>query len=252
MIRQIFLQNLSTLVTADETKLIARACDWQMRHHAGPAWERIPWRVLLTDVDPSVTMPVVLFDHADQAGILGFHDETPDGRPYARVFVQPILDVGGAVVTGDLSVSVTTSHEALESLIDPNIQLWADDDGQVAWALEVGDPVEARGYAVPNYAGGGWVSNFVFPAFFDSRDPNGPYDQLGTLTKPFTLDAGGYAIVLKEGAVSEIFAENNARWRRELTRNHPAARSHRRRLATFAGTVFNSESVTEPPPPEGK
>ncbi len=253
MIRQIYLQNQSTLVSADECKLIARACDWQLRHHAGPAWERTPWRVLLSNVDPSVTMPVVLFDHADQAGILGFHDETPDGRVYARVFVQPILDAGGVILHGDLSVSVTASHESLEAFIDPCCQLWADDDGHVAWALEVADPVEASGYAVPNYAGGAWVSNFVFPAFFDSRDTSGPYDQLGELEKPFMLDEGGYAIVVREGAVSEIFGErlgeHHARWRRELTRQHPAARSYRRRLATFAySSVIVSERITEPPP----
>ncbi len=194
-------------------------------------------------------MPLVIFDDAEQAGILGFHDETPDGRIYARVFAQPILDAGGMILHGDLSVAVTCSHEALEALIDPNIQLWADDDGAVAWALEVADPVEAGGYAVPSYAGGAWVSNFVFPAFFDSRDSTGPYDQLGELEKPFTLDDGGYAITIREGAVSEIFGDHHARWRQSETRQHPAARSYRRRLASFANPpVILSERITEPPP----
>jgi hypothetical protein len=248
MIRQIYLQNQSKLVSADECKLIARACDWQLRHHAGPAWERTPWRVLLSNVDPSASMPLVILDDADQGDALGFHDETPDGRVYARVFARPILDSGGTILHGHLSVAVTASHEVLESFLDPHCQLWADDDGHVAWALEVADPVEAKGYAVPNYAGGAWVSNFVFPSFFDSRDSAGSYDQLGVLTRPFTLDDGGYAIVVREGTVSEIFAEHHARWRRERTRQHPASRSHRRRLATFAGGPLLSERVTEPPP----
>ena len=37
---------------------------------------------------------IVLLDDADQAGDLGYHDLDPQGRPYARVFVDPILDNG--------------------------------------------------------------------------------------------------------------------------------------------------------------
>jgi hypothetical protein len=38
------------------------------------------------------------------------------------------------------------------------------------------------------------VSNFVLPAYFNPWAP-GPYDHVGVLKKPFSLDKGGYAVL---------------------------------------------------------
>ena len=54
---------------------------------------------------PAAAYPLVLFDDAEQAGALGYHAETPDGRPYGRVFVGPsrtrlLLDATPIVARG--------------------------------------------------------------------------------------------------------------------------------------------------------
>src|SRR6266404_2153820 len=59
---------------------------------------------------------MVFLDNADQPGALAYHDLTPDGLPESKVFVKTTLD------NGDL-VSVSASHELVEMLIDPAINM---------------------------------------------------------------------------------------------------------------------------------
>src|SRR5438445_751400 len=110
-----------------------------------------------------------LADDAEQAGALGYHAETPDGRPYGRVFVGPVLDHGGGWLEGQLSVSTVVSHECCELFCDPNVNLWADDAQGRAYAVEACDPVEADSYEVSVEGRVVAVSNFVHPAWFDAR-----------------------------------------------------------------------------------
>jgi hypothetical protein len=64
------------------------------------------------DVQPDEWV-VGLVQKPDQPDALGYHDQTPGGKPFVRVF--PLLDKadGG-------EVSVTLSHEVCEVLADPN------------------------------------------------------------------------------------------------------------------------------------
>ena len=67
--------------------LIAAGVAEQVRRDLAPAWDRRPVEIeVASDADaPAGVVPVVIFDDGDQAGVLGFHSETPAGRPYARV-----------------------------------------------------------------------------------------------------------------------------------------------------------------------
>jgi hypothetical protein len=69
---------------------------------------------------------IVLLDDADAADALGYHDLDATGRPYARVFVDPILDNGGAWLRGATSVSATVSHEVCELVGDPTANHWVE------------------------------------------------------------------------------------------------------------------------------
>ena len=78
------------------------------------------WNTPATLVKSSDFMPghwaIVFLDDADQPGALAYHDLTPDGLPQSKVFVRTTLK------NGDL-VSVSASHELVEMLVDPAINL---------------------------------------------------------------------------------------------------------------------------------
>src|SRR5262249_31056630 len=59
---------------------------------------------------------VVFLDDADQPGALAYHDLTPEGLPLSKVFVRTTIQ------NGDL-VSVSASHELVEMLVDPAINM---------------------------------------------------------------------------------------------------------------------------------
>lgn len=223
------VQNLSTLVKDSDAELMAEAVAKQLLSDAAPAWLRTPAQVAfipkMRAIDKSAIL-CILFDHADQAGALGYHDETPDGLQFARIFVKPVLDSGGTALKASTPQQVTVasvlSHEVLEAFVDPACNAWCDGPLKVAKkkyaavALEVGDPVEAGSYDVTTASGAVvTVSDFVHPAWFDPKAPAGSrFNQLATLTAPMTMTQGGYLIVRNAaGKESQVFGEFRPKWR---------------------------------------
>lgn len=131
------------------------------------------------------TWQVLLLDNSDQAGALGYHDVTPAGQPLGKVFVATDLQYGE-------SWTVTTSHELLEMLADPNVDQTVDDAQGWTYPRENCDAVEGD----TSTELGVLVSNFVLPSWFDARG-KAPFDHLGKLRAPFTLDKGGYVSIDK-------------------------------------------------------
>lgn len=183
-------------LTSKTLSAILRALRTQLGTTYPKACETAPRTVVLAkslgDVK-SDAVPLVLLDDSDTAGALGYHDVTPDGRPYGRAFTRPTLDHGGSLVTGPNSVSVTISHEAIE--IDGNAYAnrWVDGPG-AEYAAEECDPVEGDSYD----SGGVALSNFVLPPYF-SAVQGAAYDFLGRLVEPFSMTMGGYLIVRSPG-----------------------------------------------------
>ncbi|HEY8694274.1 MAG TPA: hypothetical protein VIR57_16215 [Chloroflexota bacterium] len=140
-----------------------------------------------------------LLDTSDQANALGYHDLTSEGLPMGKVFVQTDkLD--------NLQWTVTASHELLEMLGDPDINLWAfphpDAKADRLYAYEVCDACEADqlGYDID----GTLVSDFLYPAWFESFYLSGPqagkatsaqFDKQGSIQQPFAILQGGYSLV---------------------------------------------------------
>jgi hypothetical protein len=133
-----------------------------------------------------------LLDNSDQANALGYHDLTSEGLPLGKVFVLSDKQ-------GGFQWTVTASHELLEMLGDPDINLWAfphpDARADRLYAYEDCDPCEADGlgYRID----GTLVSDFVYPAWFESfrRPGSTQFDKQGHITQPFQILAGGYALV---------------------------------------------------------
>ncbi len=223
------VQNLSTLVKDSDAELMAEAVAKQLLSDAAPAWLRTPAQVVFIPKGAAIDKAAILcilFDHADQAGALGYHDETPDGLQFARIFAEPVLDSGGTVLKASTPDQVTVasvlSHEVLEAFVDPACNAWCDGPLKVhkkkyaQVALEVGDPVEAGSYDVTTASGAVVsVSDFVYPSWFDPKAPlSSRFNQLGTVKTPLTMSPGGYLILRnRAGVESQVFGELRPKWR---------------------------------------
>jgi hypothetical protein len=144
---------------------------------------------------------MVFLDDADEPGALAYHDLTPDGLPESKVFVRTTID------NGDL-VSVSASHELVEMLVDPAINLMSTGpDPKTIYAYESADPVEALSFKVNGIP----MSDFVYPSYFEDFHKAGSvkFDQLGKVKRPFQILAGGYQIIFKGGKWSQIFASES-------------------------------------------
>jgi hypothetical protein len=188
---QIAVINASTVLADSEIPPVVDALQKQVTHDFRPAWG-IDAELTLV---PSGSEPasgawwLSLLDDSDQAGALGYHDLTPDGQPLSKVFAGTDLKYG-------YTWSVTASHELLEMLADPNINLTVfSQKSQTAgtlYAYEVADACEADefGYKIGDVL----VSDFVFPAWFEDFRVEGSaqFDQQNLIRKPFELLKGGY------------------------------------------------------------
>lgn len=185
------VMNASTVLTDNAVNAVIPALQTQVRDHFAPAWG--------IDADltfvPTGSQPMegawwlVILDNSDQAGALGYHDVTSEGLPLGKVFAATSLQNG-------LEWTVTASHELLEMLADPEIDLTVFVQSSarrgMLYAYEVCDACEADefGYKINDVQ----VSDFVYPAWFESfRQPGSTqFDYREQLHRPFELLSGGY------------------------------------------------------------
>src|SRR5713101_2742941 len=182
--------NASTVLSDDEVKKVGPELQTQVDPDFAQAWG--------TDADlnfvPKNSSPpagawwLVVLDNSDVAGALGYHDLTDQGFPLGKVFAGTDMNYG-------LQWTITASHELLEMLADPDINLAAyveHDKRMTLYAYEVCDACEADklGYNID----GTMVSDFVYPAWFESFRKKGStrFDYGNQVQKPFQLLPGGY------------------------------------------------------------
>jgi hypothetical protein len=188
---QITVINESTILADGDVVPVVAALQKQVTDDFRPVWG--------TDAElslvPKGTQPpagswwLVLLDDSDQANALGYHDLTTEGLPIGKVFAASDLKAG-------TSWTVTASHELLEMLGDPNINLTVfaqnSDTGGILYAYEVCDSCEddSLGYEIDHIL----VSDFVYPSWFESFRNEGStqFDRMNKIGKPFQLLAGGY------------------------------------------------------------
>lgn len=232
----------------------------QLARDLQPIWGRVLPSLHLRKIVPPHSSTLAIFDDADQAGALGYHDETPQGLPYGKVFAETILQNGGTIQDSANSISVTLSHELLEIVGDPSCNWWADNVDGYSYAMELADAVEGDAYLIDDV----YVSNFVTPAFFDPHAPRGArLDYLHRLTRPFTMSRGGYQIRRQaNGVVTNVFASGHPAWKIAI-KEFAAARTLRRvqrphlfhaevgaaegQETAFAETVEITTTASDPP-----
>ena len=180
--------NRSTQVKDASVKALVSALQIQVSRDFQAAWgidAQLQW-VREGGKTPRDAWQLVVFDSSDQAGALGYHDLTRSGRPLGKVFAGTDRRYGN-------NWTITASHELLEMLADPNINLvaFAEDENRL-YAYEVCDACEADAYGYK--IDGHWVSDFVFPGWFEPMHAgrNERFDFQRKIARPFGLLRGGY------------------------------------------------------------
>jgi hypothetical protein len=183
--------NQSTAVTDAAVAALVPALQKQVNSDFAPAWG-VPADLRFV---PHGGKPnpgewwLAILDDSDQAQALGYHDLTNEGLPMGKAFAGSDLKLG-------VSWTATVSHELLEMLADPNINLTVFDQTPYGcarlYAYEVCDACEDDqfGYNIDGLL----VSDFVLPSWFESFRASGStkFDFRGHIDAPFKLLTGGY------------------------------------------------------------
>jgi hypothetical protein len=186
--------NESSVLSDGEIAAALPAFQTQASRDFAPAWGiDADIKFLSKGIMPTAgCWQLAILDDSDQAGALGYHEATTEGLPLGKVFAKSDL-AEGYVWT------VTVSHELLEMLVDPELNLTVFIQQSTASgnliAYEICDACEADqfGYKI----GDTLVSNFVFPAWFESFRKKGStqFDFCKHIDQPFQLLPGGYISV---------------------------------------------------------
>lgn len=211
-----------TPLGVDYDALIA-AMQVYIDQHVAPVWGT-PAKLVKTSGFVKNAWAMVFLDDADQPDALAYHDLTPEGLPLAKVFVRTTLK------NKDL-VSVSASHELVEMLVDPAINLLTTGpDPKIIYAYESADPVEQLSFDVNGIP----LSDFVYPAYFETFHKPGSvrFDYLNKVKKPFQILSGGYQIIFKNGKWSQVFgsATKKKQFAREDRRGHRSEQRAKKKL----------------------
>lgn len=224
--------NQSSLVNNAEVEIMCQAIQIQLTRDVSPAWNTaggiVSFYPTASDVPAGAWTIFIIDNDAQVAGALGFHEEVAD-KVVGYIMCQPILSNGGTVMNynasnpGAYSVSNTLSHEIVEAVGDQYAGFWSDGTPLpqgTEYAVELCDPVESDSYPItlPNGTIVS-VSNFILNTWFDPQATSGKFDFLGKLTKPFSMDAGGYMIVRSNSNVQQVFAEGVPEWKKEAKKS---------------------------------
>jgi hypothetical protein len=228
--------NKSTRVSDIDVEAMTAAVAKQVSEHFAPAWAlpASPVSYISSKATPSDGALLTVVDDPDQPGVLGWHTEGEQGVIFGYVFAAPVLDNGGEVLTGaTYTVAATLSHEVLETIVDPHVNLWASGPDNWVISPEVCDPVENGSYEIAGVS----VSNFVTPAWFDAQAADGAtFDYLRRVTKPFEMDKGGYYVHFSGGKPSQVFGDEVPGWRRQTKSNVKSRAGHLSTMRPLART----------------
>ncbi|NDZ15648.1 hypothetical protein C7T35_17320 [Variovorax sp. WS11] len=194
--------NMSKQIADADLQHVIRAINRQIKEDFEPYWSlgallrlegksaRAPDKLGLPDMRGDAVL--YLWDQVDVPNALGYHDANARGIPFGFVFTE---------LQGELheAWTVTLSHEALELIADPLVNLLVagphpTEDRTVFHWYEMFDAVQDERYQVDGVD----VSNFVLPLYFTPTAEQGSRNDFlgkayeGATLASFGINPGGY------------------------------------------------------------
>ena len=223
----------------EDLQVVVRAVNRQIAHDFEPYWNvsaelrlegpttKRPSKVHLPELRGDAV--VYVWDHVDPDA-LGYHNANARGIPFGFVF----LDIAEQL---EEPWSVTLSHEALELIGDPEVNLLVagphpgDRRREVFHWYEMCDAVQAESYKVDGVD----VSNFVLPLYFTRDAEAGSRNDFlgrrydGKTLASFGINPGGYIGFYNPATRKhETFAiKGDTQARQRLTTKSQAQRTRR-------------------------
>lgn len=231
------VNHASSQVTDEELQGVLRALNRQIEGDFAPYWSlgatlrlegrsgKQPSKQSLSDMRGDAVL--YLWDKVDVDDALGYHDTNNRGVPFGFVFTEISREMGE-------HWSVTLSHEALELIGDPEVNLLVmgphpkELGRDVFHWYEMCDAVQAEMYEIDGVA----VSNFVLPLYFTgSEETGGRNDFLGRshggkTLRSFGINPGGYVGFYdsERQDMDTVDADERAARRRQIKSRGKAAR----------------------------
>jgi hypothetical protein len=222
----ITVDNHSSVVKDVEVNIMVTACN-NFLPHVAQAWniptphvvfssnknEKLNWNFHIVDTDP--TTPDALAYHTEE-------NDKVDGY----ILAKTILENGGHVLylnNHTPTVASALFHEILEALIDPLVNTWwFNSNNGFMYAAEIADPVEGNIVPIQVHNVTVGLSDFVYPSWRDPESKGVRYNYMNTLQQPFTVDKGGYVVILdpSHGYVNYFFGNEMKGWTREIKMKH--------------------------------
>jgi hypothetical protein len=181
----------------EAVQTVIRAINRQLTFDFGPFWHtraemrlegpagNKPSKVSLKELRGDAV--IYLWDNVDVDDAVGYHEANARGIPFGFVFTELSKQLGEPW-------SVTLSHEALELVGDPEVNLLVagphpgDPDQEVFHWYEMCDAVQDESYKIDGVT----VSNFLLPLYFTAdAEAGGRNDFLGRSYKGSTLPSFG-------------------------------------------------------------
>ncbi len=225
----ISLINHSKVVSDEEVQQVIRAINRQIREDFEPYWSfgatlrlegpigKRPSIDKLNDMRGDAVLYLVDGVNALQA--TGWHLANYRDIPYGIVFLGLCKQIKEAW-------SITLSHEALELVGDPMVNLLVEGNDptdrrrRVFHMFEMCDAVQSESYRVDGIE----VSNFVLPSYFSLGEQVGRRnDFLGRSYKGKTLESFG----MNPGAYLNIFDPKTGQWEQPVYKNDEVARERK-------------------------
>ncbi len=211
------LYNVSTVVNNTNLQLMTKAINNFLVTFCAD-WSLSPIQLVIGTYNSHLPIPnnsIFMMDDTDDDSALGYHYEE-NGNSIGKIFARTILGYGGAILYKDrftFTVSQCLIHEMLEMITDPVTNRLAMDNSGILYFLEVCDPVESNLiiYTLPGNVKIS-LSDYAMPSYFSADSTRRPFNKLNTLTSPFSVDNGGYMIIINiiDGYIDIIFGAEHA------------------------------------------
>lgn len=215
----ISIVNKATVSLGIDLNALGDACN-QFAAIVASIWGT-PAQVRATQTPDPQDWVINLVDTLDVDGALGYHNLTAQGMPQGWIGVKVCLQYDG-------NISMCTTHELAEMLVDPGISTAVYGPGGRLgrfYSYESADPVEQNGFKINNVI----VTDFILPSWFEYWRPGGStrFDYLGLLDSPLSLLQGGYYgyFDIYQRKWVQSFGSKQARDHYYATRGKPGTRS---------------------------